>query len=224
MKKQSLVEKLKEKLLHPAAFRFSILLLIIVIAGLLIYYLKVPLEPNQFKEWILAQEHQTIALFLINWLVVFYPFFPNQIIHMAAGWIFPFWKALLIIHLCSIFAWCVNYLLGRKLGRNFVEHVMGFDAIDRLDKKLQNAKWWHFLILSITPGFSYDVIGYVAGSLKAPFLPFFIGAIFGTLPALTITLLIGNKTNEIPWLGPFIILVGIVSSIVVSYWTYKKNK
>lgn len=227
----SLLSKLKNKIFSPAFFKLVILALIIFSAYEFIKFSGVPLnlgDKSQLIAWFNEKgAWAPIYIFAIDLVIILIPFIPNQIVHIAVAALYTLkgelWVAIVIIYLSSQIGWSINYFLGRKLGRHFVEDIVG-ENIGSLDQKIQKANWKVFTLLGMTPGFSYDVIAYAAGVMKASYKDFVIGGLLGTLVPFLSTMLIGNLTAEKPWIGVAAFGIGLVATVVATIVTHRKMK
>ena len=118
----------------------------------------------------------------------------------------------------------MNYFLGRKLGRGFVEEMIGKDTLAKLDDNVRKATLKDFIILIFTPGVSYDVLGYIAGTVKANFRNFFFGAVIGSVVPTIITISVGEVVVENPWIGVLVTVVGIIFSMSYAIYVVKFRK
>ena len=196
------------KLFTVAFLKFILLVGVILLSGAIIFYGKIPLDPKELRLWV--TDKGVIAPFLlvlINNIAIFNPFIPNQIIHITAGALYGPFMGFLLIYPSSIIGWSFNYYLGRKLGRGFVEEMIGKDTVAKLDDNVKKATLKDFIILILTPGISYDVLGYIAGTVKANFKSFFLGAIIGSIIPTFVTISVGEVLLDNPWFGVLVTVV-----------------
>jgi uncharacterized membrane protein YdjX (TVP38/TMEM64 family) len=59
--------------------------------------------------------------------------------------------------------------------------MIGKDTVAKLDDNVKKATLKDFIILILTPGISYDVLGYIAGTVKAN-LEFLLGRLMTHIP------------------------------------------
>lgn len=215
---------IKKKFFTLESLKLGLFILFIISIGYIISYLGIPVNPEEFRKWILDPSRSNYAIlimFLINLLVIFFPFFPNFIVHIAAGYIFPFWEAFLIIYISSIIGWSINYYLAKKLGRGFVQKLIGDSNMGKLDTHLRKAGILHFALLINIPGMSYDVLGYIAGLIKIPYRAYFFGAIIGAVPSVSVAILQGSITQVFPKLGITLIIAGLLVTAYLASLTYR---
>lgn len=213
------------KIFTLAFLKFFLLIGVILLSGAIIFYGKIPLDPKELRLWVTDKGGiAPFLLVLINNIAIFNPFIPNQIIHITAGALYGPVVGFLMIYPSSILGWSLNYFLGRKLGRGFVEEMIGKDTLAKLDDNVRKATLKDFIILIFTPGVSYDVLGYIAGTVKANFKNFFFGAVIGSVVPTIITISVGEVVVENPWIGVLVTVVGIIFSMSYAIYVVKFRK
>lgn len=208
--------------------RLGILIFIFISVYLLVLWMNIPFDitrPELFADWANNQGTSfAVTAFFINLLVILVPFLPNDPIHMAAGLVMPWWQALILLHLCSMIGWTVNYYLGKKLGAGFVHAVIGEKNSLALEKLVEKAKPKHFIFLAWTPGVSYDILGYIAGITNANYKGYFIGAFIGTIPTTLLSITYGALTRQFWWIAPLMLVVNIVAFLGLGSYVIFNNK
>ncbi|MEI6462557.1 MAG: VTT domain-containing protein [bacterium] len=214
-----------KKLYSIATLKLLILVGVIILSGVLLAVGKVPLTPEKLRDWVSDKGILgPLVLILINNVAIFNPFIPNQIIHITAGALYGAVGGFLIVYPASIVGWAFNYYLGRKLGRHFVENMIGADNLDKLDDFVKKAKLRDFIVLIFTPGMSYDVLGYVAGAVKADAKAYILGAVIGAVIPTIITVSVGEITIDKPWIGIALTVIGIACSLGYGWFILRKRK
>jgi uncharacterized membrane protein YdjX (TVP38/TMEM64 family) len=102
--------------------------------------------------------------------------------------------------------------------------MIGKDTVAKLDDNVKKATLKDFIILILTPGISYDVLGYIAGTVKANFKSFFLGAVIGSIFPTIITISVGEIVVDNPWVGVLVTVVGIIFSISYAIYVVKFRK
>jgi len=197
-----------------------LLVLFLFCIYIIINALQIPFDvtnPQLFIEWANKQgPNFALTVFLINWLVIFIPFLPNDPIHIAAGLVMPWWQAFLLIHFCSILGWSMNYYLGKHLGSKFVYGLLGEKHVKNLEEILSKTKKQHFIFLAWTPGVSYDIVGYIAGMTKASYSSYLLGAAVGTIPTTLLSITYGTLTQHYWWVAPLALSINMLSIVGLS--------
>ncbi|MEI6886715.1 MAG: VTT domain-containing protein [bacterium] len=214
-----------KRLNSVATLKFLLLLGVIILSGVLLAVGKVPLTPDKFKDWVADKGILgPIVLIIINNISVFNPFIPNQIIHITAGALYGAVGGFLIIYPASIVGWTFNYYLGYKLGHHFVANMIGESNLNKLDELVKKAKLRDFIILIFTPGLSYDVLGYVSGSVKANAKAYILGGIIGSIIPTFVTVAVGELFIDTPWIGIGLTILGIACSLGYGWYILKKKR
>lgn len=223
---EKFINETKKLIFSMQFLKFVIFISILLFSGFIVWYFQIPLNSLSALQHFVESRGSSsgLILFLINWIVVFYPFLPNNVIHMVAGNIFGFWQALIIVYLSSLWGWSINYYLAKYLGQDFVISFLGKKTFDEISSKINGISDWAFFLIAMIPGLSYDIVAYVAGATNMKIKQFYIGAI-GALSTVIVSILIGGYTqgrSDREWLMWLYAGIGMVSSTGITIVAYIK--
>ena len=165
-----------------------------------------------FKARILAAGWIGPFLFVgLQFLQVILFVIPGEIPQIAGGFLFGILGGTALSLLGITAGTAVNFILGRVLGRPFVEAVLGKERTDRFEGMIGSERaQTGFFLLFLIPGIPKDALCYVAGLSKIGFLPFLLISSLGRFPALLGSSVIGSAVAAKNWT-----LLFSVSAVVV---------
>ncbi len=176
----------------------------------------------------------------IIWLIVFQALMevsliPGPYFTMAAGFLFGIVGGGAIAWVGATLGATIAYGIGYGLaGPKFQIWVHKFPWVPTLEKFLEKGGWKVVLSTRLLPLFPFKLSNYFFGSIKYPFLPFFIGTVIGILPstmvsvaagtlAANLTDLLDPKINLSPtkWILP---ALGLIIALAIFWYTGRKIK
>ncbi len=136
---------------------------------------------------------------------------PGQVFQIAAGYMYPFWLALLLAMTGAVLGTAITFGLAKLLGQDFLHLFFGEEKIDYYIERLNSKRAYIIVfLLYLIPGIPKDVVSYAAGASEMRFKPFLILSAVGRLPGMTGSLLMGNLLEGEHYVG-----LAVVAAIAV---------
>jgi uncharacterized membrane protein YdjX (TVP38/TMEM64 family) len=134
------------------------------------------------------------AFVLLQILQVVVFVLPGEIVQIAGGFAFGFGKGILLtlagISIGSMF----NYLVGRVLGRPFVEALFPAEKLAGIEGVLRDGKSLAgYFLLFVIPGIPKDALCYVGGMSRFPPVLFLLASMAGRLPGIAGSSFMGSS-------------------------------
>ena len=180
---------MSNKLIKRQFFRYIILgffILILSISFMLFdvnvikdffYNIVATLDKNRFFSLILI-----VLLFLLRSVSIILPVLPGTIFSVVAGFQFGFVDGLLIIFCADFISCSTSFLLARKLGRNYIRHLLGSKQMRRVEgiskDYLENN---YFLMTALLMSGFFDFVCYAIGLTKITWRRFMPALIFSII-------------------------------------------
>jgi uncharacterized membrane protein YdjX (TVP38/TMEM64 family) len=183
-------------LLLSAIILFSIFLIPLIFWA---PFFKLFTDPESIKNLVLSFEKWAILVYVIlSILVVIAPPVPNDIVPIAGGLIFGFWKALIFGLIARIIGSTINYSLGTKIRKGVYVKLINEIEQEKLKKYTQRIGWQAVFISRFLPSTDTDLIAYIAGIAKMQYVPFITASFFGMIVPVSISIFIGSSflTNK----------------------------
>jgi uncharacterized membrane protein YdjX (TVP38/TMEM64 family) len=179
----------------------ALVLFIIFLVPILIWapFLKTFTDPESIKTFVLSWEKWALLVYvLLSIIVVIAPPLPNDIVPIAGGIIFGFWKALIFGLLARIIGSTVNYYLGTKIRKGIYVKLISVEEQDKLNKYTDKIGWQAVFISRFLPSTDTDLIAYISGIAKMKYSTFILASFLGMLAPVSFNIFIGASllTNK----------------------------
>ena len=194
----------------------KLLVLLTIVAGIPLYiYFGHNELLTRFKnvEDVVAflERHETeaIPIYLgLQVLQIVISVLPGQVFQIAAGFMYPFWLALLLAMTGALLGTAITFSLAKLLGRDFLHLFFGEEKMSYYIERLNSRRAYTIVfLLYLIPGIPKDVVSYAAGASEMRFKPFLILSAIGRLPGMAGSLLMGNLLEGEHYVGLGIVVV-----------------
>ena len=157
-------------------------------------------------------ETESIPIYLgLQVLQIVISVLPGQVFQIAAGYMYPFWLALLLAMTGAVLGTAITFGLAKLLGQDFLHLFFGEEKIDYYIERLNSKRAYTIVfLLYLIPGIPKDVVSYAAGASEMHIKPFLILSAVGRLPGMCGSLLMGWMLEGEHYIG-----LGIVAGIAV---------
>jgi uncharacterized membrane protein YdjX (TVP38/TMEM64 family) len=230
---QKNLTKLKELYLKH---RFWILLLLSALVLFLVFLIpfifwtpfsKIFTNPESIKDFVLSFEKWAILVYvLLSIIVVIAPPIPNDIVPIAGGLIFGFWKALIFGLIARIIGSTINYWIGTKIRNGIYVKLINETEQEKLKNYTKQIGWQAVFISRFLPSTDTDLIAYISGIAKMQYVPFILASFFGMIVPVSVSILIGASflTNKYLFLILIVFyVIGILFAPQIIKKLFKKN-
>lgn len=209
----------KQKRLHLAVSILKLMLLAAIVIGIPMYIYLVHgdwlqrFEDVQDVVAFLEQyETESIPIYLgLQVLQIVISVLPGQVFQIAAGYMYPFWLALLLAVTGAATGTAITFGLAKYLGQDFLHLFFGEEKISYYIKRLNSKRAYTIVfLLYLIPGIPKDTVSYAAGASEMHFKPFLILSVIGRLPGMCGSLLMGNLLEGENYTGLVIVALAAV--------------
>jgi uncharacterized membrane protein YdjX (TVP38/TMEM64 family) len=139
---------------------------------------------------------------------------PGMVTILAGNYLFGFWESLIYSYIGMVIGGMVSFVLGRFVGRPYVNWVAGGkEKADEWIKKLKGRETVYLFFAFLLPLFPDDVLCVVAGALPIRWLTFTIMQLFTRFTSIAATMVFMSG-EIIPYHGWGLIVLGAI--VVVS--------
>ncbi len=221
---------LKERLDKKTIIKVLALITIFTTATIVVYItpLKRYTNPNELKSFFLSWGYWAPLIFIAAFSVKSVIPFPSSVFALAGGLVFgPFYGAVYSI-IGSIASAGIAYQISRRLGRDFVNKVLGAKA-KTLDRLTNVHGLEVVLFFRIVPSLPFDVFNLGAGLSDITFRDFIIGTAIGMTPWSFALSYLGDrmanlKLNFISLLSFFLIIAIFALPVIIKKFGNDKKK
>ncbi len=180
---------MSNKLMNSQSYRYIGLSFFILIVSISFCYLDVNgirelflnvvgrLNTNRFFGLILI-----FILFLLRSISIIIPVLPGTIFSVAAGYQFGFIQGLVIIFCADFLSCSISFLLARKLGRDYIMHLLGSRQMRRVESISKDyLEKNYFLMTALLMSGFFDFVCYAIGLTKITWKRFMPALIFSII-------------------------------------------
>lgn len=123
---------------------------------------------------------------------------PKNVLSIAAGVLFGFGAALVVVYIAAMLGASAAFWLGRALGREAVEQFTG-TKVARVDEVLSRRGFAAVVGVRLVPVLPFTAINYSAGLTAVGWWPYFFGTLLGILPGAVSYVALGAFGFELGW-------------------------
>lgn len=127
-------------------------------------------------------------------------------------------KGLILSYLITTPAYCLNFYLAKRYGRNLIQRLMGKSALTKIDHLASDAGITTVVIFKILQGGYFDYVSYAAGLTKMSWKDFLIINFLGGIPSSFITYIIFSQFNNfVAGVLVFYIISGLLIALSIYF-------
>lgn len=193
--------------------KFPLYISLIVVIALVIGYFTIP-SVNQFftEAWnVLTSDDEArikawvegfgwfgpLVIVLVMVAQMFLLVIPTVLLMIVAILAYgPIWGSLLVL-LAIFVASSVGFFIGKYIGTEKLEQLLGRKTIDNISSFIENYGFWAVVITRINPFLSNDAISFVAGILKMNYWKFIAATLMGIAPLTIFIAILGRNTDSL---------------------------
>lgn len=143
-----------------------------------------------------------VAIFIGLYILGSVLFVPGSILTMSSGFIFGFWKGLLIGTLSCLLGVTAAFLVGRYFARSWISRrIEGHSKIEAIDEAIGKEGWRIVWLFRLSPLFPINILNYLFGITKVTLRQYMFASFLGMLPLVFLYVYIGSLASNIATLG-----------------------
>jgi len=155
--------------------------------------------------------------FLLLVLQVFFALIPGQALMVVCGYVFGFWKGLLITWSSLVLAGEVAFWLARRYGRPLAARFVAPETLQRWDGFSFNQSILFYVVTMLLPLFPNDAMCYIAGVTPMPGRKFLVANVVARFIASVALVYLGAFGRGIsPW-GWVAIAAGLATCVAIGW-------
>ncbi len=143
---------------------------------------------------------------------------PISLLPAASAYVFGFWGGVIYSGIGLAIGSTINMVLGRKLGRPFVEKLIDPKAISTFDRFNEKRGPMFYFIVFVMPWVPDDLACYSIGLSRLPLRLMIVLAAIGRLPSVIVQAWLVTNANTLP---PAVIIGVVLAGILVAIFFYK---
>jgi uncharacterized membrane protein YdjX (TVP38/TMEM64 family) len=144
--------------------------------------------------------------------------YPTEVVDAVAGYVFGFWKGLLLVHAGWVVTGIITYFIGAHLGRPALLRLAGGHRVERAERLLERGGIPALLAGRLIPLVPFSFFSAFAGAVRVPLWRYTWTTTLGYLPLTAFATLVGSRLQEPHLTDPLLLggSLGFVALLVLS--------
>lgn len=180
-------------------------------------------DPDAVRTWLIGQGRKAPWFFIgAQVLQVIFAPIPGQVVAMAGGYVFGFWKGWALSSLGLVLGSQCAMALGRLLGRRFVRRFVPSSVMERFDGLIDGGGYMTFFMIFLLPALPDDAVCFIAGLTRLKLMPLSAVCLLGRAPGMAVLSLLGGQLQDGLTLSAKILFVLMMLASVV-IWIFSEK-
>lgn len=155
-----------------------------------------------------------VIVFALAQLHVFV-WFPSEILDAAAGFVYGFWAALLMLMVFWTISAVIAYWVGHKAARPFLYRIAGEERFLRAERLIHGGGALFLLSVRLVPIIPFSLMSFVAGAARVPLWTFTWTTAIGYIPLTAYFVYIGSQVQDFSLSDP-LLWIGAVGFLLAA--------
>lgn len=122
-------------------------------------------------------------------------FYPAEIVDAAAGLVYGFVPALLLMMCGWLLSGLVCFAIGRSVARPLLDRWFGPERFERIEARIERGGAKALIAARLIPIFPFSIVSYAAGAARVPTWRFLWTTAIGYLPITVISVYFGTQLD-----------------------------
>jgi uncharacterized membrane protein YdjX (TVP38/TMEM64 family) len=144
--------------------------------------------------------------------------YPAEIVDAAAGYVFGFWPAFLMVMSGWVLQGLAAYAIGRTAARPLLYRFIGESRFQRLERAIEHGGVTLLLAARLVPIVPFSLFSYVAGAARVPVGRFAWTTAVGYIPITAVSIYLGTRLEELSLSDPLLWLsvLGLLALLLLT--------
>jgi uncharacterized membrane protein YdjX (TVP38/TMEM64 family) len=162
-----------------------------------------------------------LALALIHAFV----FYPAEIIDAAAGFVYGFFPALLLMMVGWLLSGFLCFVIGRSVGRPLLDRWFGKERFERIEAMVERGGPTLLLAMRLIPIVPFSLVSYAAGAARVPAWRFLWTTAVGYLPITAISVYFGTRLEGLSLTDPLVFgsAAALLALLLAGHWAMRRQ-
>ncbi len=134
-------------------------------------------------------------LILVLALIHAVVFYPAEIVDAAAGLVYGFIPALVLMMISWLLSGLVCFVIGRSVARPLLDRWLGPERFERIEGRIERGGPKVLIAARLIPIFPFSLVSYAAGAARVPVWRFVWTTAVGYLPITAISVYFGTQLD-----------------------------
>jgi uncharacterized membrane protein YdjX (TVP38/TMEM64 family) len=152
-------------------------------------------------------------------------FFPAEIVDAAAGFVYGFFPALLLVMSGWLLSGLLCYAIGRRLARPLLARWLGEERFERTEAMIERGGVTLLIAVRLIPIVPFSLAGYAAGAARVPLWRFVWTTAIGFLPVTALAVYFGTRLEGLSLTDPLILgsATALLFLLLLGRWIVRRQ-
>jgi uncharacterized membrane protein YdjX (TVP38/TMEM64 family) len=176
---------------------------------------------NRLDDLGLAGPLLILALALIHTVV----FYPAEIVDAAAGFVYGFFPALLLVMTGWLLSGLVCLAIGRSVARPLLDRWLGTERFERTEAMIERGGVTLLIAVRLIPIVPFSLVSYAAGAARVPVWRFLWTTTVGYLPITALSVYFGTKLEGLELTDPIVLgsAAILLALLLCGHWIVRRQ-
>lgn len=162
-----------------------------------------------------------LALALIHTVV----FYPAEIVDAAAGFVYGFFPALLLVMAGWLLSGLICLAIGRSVARPLLDRWLGAERFERIEAMIERGGATLLLAMRLIPILPFSIVSYAAGAARVPVWRFLWTTAVGYLPITALSVYFGTRLEGLSLTDPLVFgsAAVLLALLLAGHWAMRRQ-
>lgn len=162
-----------------------------------------------------------LALALIHTVV----FYPAEIVDAAAGFVYGFFPALLLVMSGWLLSGLLCYAVGRSVARPLLDRWLGTERFERTEAMIEQGGATLLIAVRLIPIVPFSLTSYAAGAAHVPAWRFVWTTAVGYLPITALSVYFGTRLEGLDLTDPLVLgsAAALLALLLCGHWFVRRQ-
>jgi uncharacterized membrane protein YdjX (TVP38/TMEM64 family) len=162
-----------------------------------------------------------LALCLIHSVV----FYPAEIVDAAAGFVYGFFPALVLVMAGWMLNGLICFAIGRSVARPLLDRWFGAERFERIEAMIERGGPTLLLSMRLIPILPFSLVSYAAGAARVPRWRFVWTTALGYLPITAISVYFGTRLEGLSLTDPLVFgsAAALLALLLAGHWAMRRQ-
>ena len=163
-----------------------------------------------------------LALTLIHTVV----FYPAEIVDAAAGFVYGFFPALVLMMLGWLLSGLLCYAVGHSVARPLLDRWFGAARFERMEATIERGGATLLLAIRLIPIVPFSLVSYAAGAARVPLWRYAWTTLVGYLPITALSVYFGTRLEGLSLTDPLVLgsAAALLALLFVGHWAMQRSR
>ncbi len=176
---------------------------------------------NRLEDLGVAGPLLILGLALIHAVV----FYPAEIVDAAAGFVYGFFPALVLMMFGWLLSGLICFAIGRSVARPLLDRWFGIERFERTEAAIERGGVTLLLAVRLIPILPFSLVSYAAGAARVPVGRFIWTTTLGYLPITALSVYFGTRLEGLSLTDPLVLgsAAALLALLLGGHWIMRRG-